>query len=392
MAEVRVLEGHGPTVAQKEVEIVERKGKGHPDSLCDEAAETLSVALSSWYKDHYGKILHHNVDKAVLVGGSTTVHFGGGQFHKKIKVIVAGRATLTDDLRDPEEVLVPIVRERLQSQIRHLRDEHLDIYLEVRPGAADLQAIFQDEDRPPPANDTSLAVGFAPLTPLEKITLETESFLNSEEVKRLMGPLGEDIKVMGVRKDDQIRLTIAAAFLASLVPDRQTYDRLKEQVVQLVKERVVSRFWSGQVEVYVNTADTRESVYLTLTGTSAESGDDGQVGRGNRACGLITPFRPMSLEAIAGKNPVNHVGKVYSIMSRLIAEKVVEQFPEVRQVYCYMVSQIGRPINDPEAVAVEVWGVSPSAVKNSVETIVESVLDDWKEIRQGFLDRKWRIF
>jgi S-adenosylmethionine synthetase len=51
------------------------------------------------------------------------------------------------------------------------------------------------------------------------------------------------------------------------------------------------------------------TVYLTVTGTSAEAGDDGEVGRGNRVNDLITPYRPISLEAAAGKNPVTHVGQ-----------------------------------------------------------------------------------
>ena len=84
-----------------------------------------------------------------------------------------------------------------------------------------------------------------------------------------------------------------------------------------------------------------------MTGTSAEAGDDGEVGRGNRVNGLITPFRPMSLEAAAGKNPVSHVGKIYNVLARQIAEAIVSEMPEVAAAQCYLVSQIGRPVTEP---------------------------------------------
>ncbi|MGQ9728578.1 MAG: methionine adenosyltransferase, partial [Candidatus Fervidibacter sp.] len=135
-----------------------------------------------------------------------------------------------------------------------------------------------------------------------------------------------------------------------------------------------------------------QTAYLTVTGTSAEAGDDGQVGRGNRASGLITPYRPMTLEAIAGKNPVNHVGKIYSIMSQLIAKRVVEGIPEAEQVYCYMVSQIGKPITAPQVVSVEIWGVQASKVQDKVKAVVDEVLGSWKQIRDGFICRKWQIY
>src|SRR5690606_40191772 len=81
------------------------------------------------------------------------------------------------------------------------------------------------------------------------------------------------------------------------------------------------------VEVNMADGETPESVYLTVTGTSAESGDYGQVGRGNRANGLITPHRPMSLEAVAGKNPVTHVGKLYNLLASRIAAEAARPAP-----------------------------------------------------------------
>lgn len=394
MARVQVVDGKSPLVETIPIEIVERKGKGHPDSLCDGAAEELSISLCKFYREQVGHILHHNVDKAVLVGGSSEAEFGGGKVTAPIQIDIVGRATPSWDSKnfDPNELFHEHIVNWLCNQVRYLKPEHLQVRFRVRPGAVDLRKIFSDEDNPPSANDTSFAVGFAPLSELEKLVLETERFLNSEEGKNKFPQLGEDIKVMGVRDNDKIKLTIAAAFISSLVPDRQTYECVKSQVAQFVKEELAPKFTNREVEVFVNTADTPQTAYLTVTGTSAEAGDDGQVGRGNRASGLITPYRPMTLEAIAGKNPVNHVGKIYSIMSQLIAKRVVEEIPEAKQVYCYMVSQIGKPITDPQVVSVEIWGVQASRVQDKVKAVVDEVLGSWKQIRDGFICRKWQIY
>jgi len=108
--------------------------------------------------------------------------------------------------------------------------------------------------------------------------------------------------------------------------------------------------------VEINAADgqSTDSAYITVTGTSAEAGDDGEAGRGNRVNGLITPYRPMTMESVAGKNPVNHVGKLYNIAAGLIAEVIARELPEVAAAECYLVSRIGHPIDDPQAADVRI--------------------------------------
>ena len=88
------------------------------------------------------------------------------------------------------------------------------------------------------------------------------------------------------------------------------------------------------------------SVYLTVTGTSAEMGDDGSVGRGNRANGLITPYRSMSIEAASGKNPCTHTGKLYNLLAKDIAKEIVETLP-VQASNVLLLSQIGKRIDQP---------------------------------------------
>jgi S-adenosylmethionine synthetase len=149
---------------------------------------------------------------------------------------------------------------------------------------------------------------------------------------------------------------------------------------------------AAEVEVAVNTADseTEAGIYLTVTGLSAESGDDGQVGRGNRVNGLITPYRPMSLEAAAGKNPVTHVGKLYNLVASRIAHALVTEVPVVLEAYCWLLSRIGEPIDAPQVADVKLRLAEPDAldaVRPRALEVVQSHLSGigslWREIVRG---------
>lgn len=88
-------------------------------------------------------------------------------------------------------------------------------------------------------------------------------------------------------------------------------------------------------------------MYLSLLGTSAEDADSGQVGRGNRVNGVIPLNRPVGSEAAAGKNPVSHVGKIYTVLSHRMADQIYRRVGGVREVYVWLVGQIGRPVDQP---------------------------------------------
>lgn len=346
-----------PKVEELDVEIVERKGIGHPDTICDGIAEATSVALCRYYEREFGRVLHYNLDKALLVGGRTISRFGGGEMLDPILFTLVGRATLeVGERRVPlEEVYREAATRWIRTHFRHLDPEkHIHFHCAIRPGSADLVDLFQRAQAIPLANDTSFGVGYAPLTPLEHAVYETERFLNSEATKAAHPEIGEDIKIMGMRRGTECVLTVAIAFVSLHIGDLADYQAKKEAIRQKIAH-FAERLLERPVTVHINPADDekRGSVYITLTGTSAEAGDDGQVGRGNRVNGLITPFRPMSLEAAAGKNPISHVGKLYNITARRIAEHIVEQIEEVEEAYCYILSQIGRPITQPQVVNVK---------------------------------------
>jgi S-adenosylmethionine synthetase len=91
--EVQIEVHGGPWAGTRPVEIVERKGLGHPDTICDMLSEQLSVALSRKYLDEFGLVLHHNVDKALLAAGRAEPAFGGGRIVEPIDIYLAGRVT-----------------------------------------------------------------------------------------------------------------------------------------------------------------------------------------------------------------------------------------------------------------------------------------------------------
>jgi S-adenosylmethionine synthetase len=149
--------------------------------------------------------------------------------------------------------------------------------------------------------------------------------------------------------------------------------------------------------VTINAADDAAAgdVFLTVTGTSAEAGDDGEVGRGNRANGLITPYRIMTMEAAAGKNPVSHVGKLYNVLAGRIAEALIVDAPGVRGATCVLVSQIGRPIDDPQMADVRITlGASRCVddVKEDVSGVVRGHLARLPELRDELLAERVAVY
>ena len=386
-------------VEDQQIEIVERKGIGHPDSICDGIAETVSRALAQAYLDRVGKVLHYNTDETQLVAGTAAPAFGGGEVIEPIYILIVGRAT-----KEYEGQKIPVdaialraARNYLQENIPEL-DFETDVIVDVKlgEGSGDLQEVFSEGGATVPmANDTSFGVGHAPLTETEQIVLTAERRLNSEFVADYPA-LGPDVKVMGKREGDRIDLTVAAAIVDTHVQDLEEYDEVITAIGEFVTD-LATEHTDREVSVHVNTADNYEegAIYLTTTGTSAEQGDDGSVGRGNRANGLITPNRSMSMEATSGKNPVNHIGKIYNLLSTEIARSVVEEVPGIRDMRIRLLSQIGRPIDQPhvaDARVVTEDGVNVADIEDDIVAIIDRELGDVTEITRAAIEGKLSTF
>jgi S-adenosylmethionine synthetase len=344
--------------AEDRVEVVERKGLGHPDTICDALAETLSRNLSREYRNRFGQVLHHNVDKALLCGGRAAPAFGGGRVLTPVSIYLAGRAVtgVGSETVPIDEIAVEGSKAWLRANLHAFdADRHARIHSLVRPGSQDLQGLFAR--RPGAkvlANDTSVGLGYAPMSPLERLVLAAEKQINGRDRRRVHPAWGEDVKIMGVRLGATVCLTVACAMIGTYLAHLDDYLEEKSAVEALVRELAIAHGFA-KAAVSVNSADDPASgaIYLTVTGTSAEAGDDGQVGRGNRVNGLITPYRSMSLEAVAGKNPVSHVGKIYNVLARQIAEALVAGEPDIAAAQCLLLGQIGAPIAEPALVHIK---------------------------------------
>lgn len=356
-----------PLAPLEGAEVVERKGTGHPDTVADALADALSRALCRVYRARFGAILHHNVDKALLVGGASAPRFGGGEVLERVEVLLAGRATTAvgDARLDLAALVQETVQGWLRSNLRYLEpSKHVTIGHRIRAGSADLTGLFARGE--PLANDTSIGVGHAPRSPLERTVLAVEAALASERAN--VPAFGEDTKVLGVQRAGQVELTVAIAMVDRHLANAEAYEEARRRALATIA-RV-----APEARAVVNAADdpARGQRYLTVTGSSLEAGDDGQVGRGNRLSGLITPGRPMSLEASAGKNPVTHVGKLYNVVAAQVAERLAGR-DGIVEASCLLVSRIGRPVREPWFAQVrlrsEGGGVAPEHARAAREEL-----------------------
>jgi len=396
---------------EKIYEFVERKGVGHPDSLADALAEKLSSEYSMYTLKRYGAILHHNFDKVGLLGGSSSVCFGKGYMTKPIRVLLNGRLStkfgkekipfknlLTKWVEEFFSEKLPIINIKKDLEI------HFNLSNQSSPGKTneiesekgtrkywfeprnlnDLQELKKLL-----ANDTSLGVGYAPYSDLEKLILEIESKLNSNQYKTTNGWIGSDIKILGFRFEDDFYITMCIPQIANFVKNIDKYkknlEKSKKDIYKISKKYPIKNFG-----LYINTRDNYNTceLYLTAIGSSIESGDEGLVGRGNRINGVISPDKPLNIEAACGKNPVYHIGKIYSLIANEIAKKIYKKFKIYNKIY--LASQSGRNLLDPWFIVIVV--PSKFSKKNEVKQFVLKELSQIPSLTTKIIKNKFILY
>jgi S-adenosylmethionine synthetase len=391
---VVVTELTGRFIEEYPVEIVERKGIGHPDSICDGIAERVSVEYTRWCEENLGTPLHHNFDKVQLVAGEVSVGFGRGELLKPIRVQIAGRGTPEFKGRKVpmDAIAIEAAKMHVRETMKYLDPErHMTIDCFAGRGAVELAHTVDHIT----ANDTSFGCAHWPRSQVENAVYETAQYINYDLLKQF--PVGEDVKVMGMRRGDRIILTCAVPFISTAVKDMAEYVEVRRAVCGAVQAFAEKLAPGRTLQVDLDTADddANGEVYLTMTGTSAECGDDGSVGRGNRVTGLITPFRTASLEAAAGKNPISHVGKIYNVLAFLAAQEIIAEVPEVHEVSVYVLSQIGHPLDQPLIATATVKpnkGALTPGIEEKVRKVLDSRLERVHEIRKLMAAQKVRLY
>ena len=384
---------------RQNIELVERKCLGHPDSLADGIAESISHSLCKAYLDEFGVVLHHNTDQGEVVAGESCPKFGGGRIIRPIFILLDGRATKQfNGITMPTDAIAVEAAHNYLHKILPELNLNREVIIDSRlgTGSTDLRDVFKPSSgKTPRSNDTSFGVGHAPFSDVENIILNASNFIDTK-LRKKYPAIGQDIKIMGLREKDTITLTIACAIVDKYCADIKEYQEymgiLQEQITTVAKKST-----KRKVTVHVNTADDikKQSVFLTVTGTSAEMGDDGSVGRGNRCNGLITPNRPMSMEATSGKNPINHIGKIYNLLSTHIARECVTKVDGIEEMYVRLLSQIGKPIDYPLVASVQLLpkaGVSFKEVNAEVREIVDDQLANVTSITEKVIEGKLKTF
>ncbi|MFD7917737.1 methionine adenosyltransferase [Streptomyces sp. NPDC059740] len=379
----------GPTT------IVERKGLGHPDTLADHLAERLSRAYSRYTVRHFGAVLHHNFDKLALLGGGSEVRYGGGTMTAPVRVLVNGRAAPTcGGERIPvAEIVQAEVRAFFAERLPEVSD-HLDIAYNITsnssPGAVltgdgvpDRTRWFSPrsvddlrERRVRLSNDTSLGTGWAPENPFESFVRELVNHFSGEnDFTRAHRWCGSDVKLMGYWDGAQADVVLCVPQKSRHVASRAEYIRNAETVLAECYRMAALRLPDAGASFRLNARDVpeKDELYLTYTGSSIESGDEGVVGRGNRVNGLITPLRPMNLEGANGKNPVYHVGKLYNIAAQRLARRLYEATGEYAEVH--LVSTTGQRLDEPWRILVRL--ASPAVEMDKIQALVAEAMSEF---------------
>jgi len=392
-----------------EFEIVERKGRGHPDTLSDRLAELLSRTYSEYTLDKYGVILRHQFDKLSLMGGKCNVRFGGGNFRSPIRLLINGRATpkignKTIEFRD---LLINTATKFLEKELRNFEfltdcrviwentsNSTRGMIASKDGGDSAIHHRFHPrslKDLPeslrPIANDTAVGCAWAPYTPLEKLVLDIEQTLTSDDTWAKYPWMGSDCKIMACRIKEAVVLTVSVPQLSTHVKSVDEYKDNYNMTLSIT-QKIINDSKFRNVKITLNPGDNtdKEMLYLRFTGSCIESGDEGQVSRGNRLGGVISSRRPFSIEGLSGKNPSYHAGKLYSVAAWDIAQKIWEE----QKIPCevYIASQIDRPLDDP-------WVVIINSINkidiNMAEQVVKKMLGSLAQVTNNILEGKYPL-
>lgn len=391
-------------------EVVETKGKGHPDNICDTLAEKISANYSQYCLKKYGVILRHMIDKLSILGGGSKVKFGGGEMIAPIRMLVNGRFTdrysnenidymkiVSDTIKNYFEYLFPLLD--VEKYLIIVDNTHHNegpgvIYDNNNMTKNERIKFFEAVDYEDAnkhnnhnrCNDTSTTVSYYPMSKLERTVLNIEQLLNSDSYKKEKPWVGSDIKVMGIRKEKSIELTSCIPLISCYVKDIDDYRQKLKEIESDIEKEIKKLFKNNKAKIYLNTRDNYEQndLYMTLIGSAVESGDEGAVGRGNRSRGVIPFSRNFSMEASCGKNPVYHTGKLFAAIGDIISQEIYEKFNVENVVYC--TSKMGDNIDNPWNISVELNKKLTDDEIKKIDKLVNNIVNKHDIVTNQIID------
>ena len=383
------------------LEVVERKGLGHPDTLVDGIAEASEIAYAKYCREEFGVIPHHNLDKAMLLGGLCVQEFGGGTFEAPLKMVFMGRASRSfgGETIPLDEIQKNTAKDYLARIMPHLDTDDSRVYgassmtstHSTRPywfSPRDINDLPEYMAESPTANDTATMISYWPLTDTEKLTLDVEGYFYENNSEGLPVPrfnyVGQDIKVMSVRNGDVMDVTVAVPQVTSQTPDSKIYFERENEIrkaLQAYAEEVIDDRMDVNVIVNTQTSGPNPRPYLVTGGSCTDFGEEGAVGRGNKTHGIISSFRPNTMEAPHGKNPTYFVGKLLGYQADLISKRIYEQLGSRCQVV--LQANLGDDLFDPSRIIVS---TESDVDKSDVDKVVAECLSLGRETTNRIID------
>lgn len=379
---------------QQPIEVVERKGLGHPDTIADGIAESVSIEYAKYCLKNFGAVLHHNVDKIIVFGGQCNLKYGSGKLIKPFRILFGGRMSQSFgskeiDIKTIQTITTKKYLQRILPRLNVNKDLEFHTFTSSSTKIPHWFSPRTIDDLPehknPHANDTATIVGFWPLSTTEQIVLTSEKYFYKYEPK--IHPrfdfIGSDIKIMAVRKEYNVELTLCIPIHADKVKNQEMYFKYKSLIQSGLSEFLEEKFGKLlNISLKINTQDQKikkdddngRGRYLTVIGSALDYGEEGLSGRGNRCRGLISSMRASTVESIYGKNPIYHVGKIYALIANTIAKEISFSFDCEATVI--ITTRNGDPLYSPYNIFVE---TSRTIDKQTVKKIIANQLRkrDW---------------
>lgn len=338
-----ILDSTLTPIEKQPFEFVERKGIGHPDTLADGIAESISVEYSKYCLGKIGVIPHQMLDKILIMGGNGKFGYGIGEMTKPWRLVINGRlSTQFGKRRIPSrEISIRAAKNYLMNVVPGLDvDRWLKIYYfttsySKNPNWFKPRSIADIPDaKNPHSNDTSFCSGYWPLSLTEKLSLILESYFYKPNYSPKISFVGQDIKVMCVRQKSHICITMCVPFFSKQISTKEFYFKKKEVIYEdlqrlikiFLKDRYSFSLFLNTQDDLIKTYSNGVGHYFVISGSALDSGEEGLVGRGNKSRGFIASVRPNSMEAICGKNPVYYVGKLYNYLADILSKLIAETF------------------------------------------------------------------
>lgn len=316
-----------------DLEVVERKGLGHPDTLADALAELVSIDYSKFCLEKFGYVLHHNLDKFYIGAGLFKSDFGFCEKVKPVQVIVNGR--ISDSYNGQKIDLVSLQRKSILGYLKSIfpRSEEFDFAINHNATQnSRLPNWFSPrsvEDLPEysqlRAGDNAFCVFSWPLTTVENLVYSLEGYFwdkSGEFPQPKFSYLGQDIKVMACRQGEGVNVGLRVPIISTYTKNRDEYRHIVESVQ---KDLVLFASEIAGSKYHIDLELNAHKPYLLGFGSCIECGEEGLVGRGNSNSGVISVFRPHTTEAPSGKNPVYHTGRVLNFLVMSLSKAIFKE-------------------------------------------------------------------